>query len=411
MFFVTRLRLRARENGFFFSKSLSFSSASVLKSDDVEGEDDAIEAEDRRRSVTDRAYWRRRIHSICAVRRNPDEALRILDGLCLRGYRPDSLNLSSVIHSLCDAGRFDEAHRRFLLFLASGFIPDERTCNVIIARLLYSRSPVSTLGVIHRLIGFKKEFVPSLTNYNRLMNQLCTIYRVIDAHKLVFDMRNRGHLPDVVTFTTLIGGYCEIRELEVAHKVFDEMRVCGIRPNSLTLSVLIGGFLKMRDVETGRKLMKELWEYMKNETDTSMKAAAFANLVDSMCREGYFNDIFEIAENMSLCESVNVEFAYGHMIDSLCRYRRNHGAARIVYIMKSKGLKPRRTSYNAIIHGLCKDGGCMRAYQLLEEGSEFEFFPSEYTYKLLMESLCKELDTGKARNVLELMLRDRKSVV
>ncbi|CAF1933432.1 unnamed protein product [Brassica oleracea var. botrytis] len=414
MFFISRLR--PKENGFyhtFFSKPLSFSSTSVFhlkKTHDhvidprIE-EEDALEEEDRRRSVTDRAYWRRRIRNLCTLRKSPDEALRIIDGLCLRGYRPDSLNLSSVIHALCDAGRFDEAHRRCLLFVDSGFIPDERTCNVIIARLLDSGDPVSTLRVVQRLIGVKREFVPSLTNYNRLINQMCLMYRVRDAHKLVFEMRSRGHLPNVVTYTTLIRGYCEIRELEVAHKVFDEMRACGVRPNCLTLSVLIGGFLKRRDLEVGRKMMEELWGEMKDETDASVKSAAFANLVDSLCREGYFNDVFEIAEDMPQCDSVNVEFAYGHMMDSLCRYKRNHGAARIVYIMKCKGLKPISTSYNAIIHGLCKDDGCMRGYQLLEEGSEFGFFPSEYTYKLLVESLCKEHDTGKARNVLELMLR------
>ncbi|KAL0697176.1 hypothetical protein Bca4012_035166 [Brassica carinata] len=54
---------------------------------------------------------KRQIHSLCSVR-NPDNALPI----SLREYRPDSLNLSSVIYALCDAAkRFEEAHRRCLI--------------------------------------------------------------------------------------------------------------------------------------------------------------------------------------------------------------------------------------------------------------------------------------------------------
>ncbi|KAF2317463.1 hypothetical protein GH714_022537 [Hevea brasiliensis] len=287
--------------------------------------------------ITNSSYWTRKIHNLCTQCRQVDEALALLDHLRLRGYRPDSLNLSSIIHALCDANRFDEAHHRFVLFISSHCVPDERTCNVLIARLLDSQSPHLTLHALHRLFDVKPEFVPSVINYNRLIYQYCEVSLPNVAHRLLFDMISRGHSSNIVTYTTLIGGYCRVSAVDAAYMMFDEMREHGLRYASR--------------------------------------------------------------------ESVNEEFAYGHMIDSLCRAGRNHGASRIVYIMRKRGFTPSLVSYNSIIHGLCKERGCMRAYQLFEEGTEFGYLPSEYTYRALVEALCQEMDLYKARKVLESMLK------
>ncbi|KAJ4834911.1 hypothetical protein Tsubulata_032565, partial [Turnera subulata] len=356
--------------------------------------------------ITDRSYWTKRIHALCTRHRKIDDALRLLESLRLRGYRPDSLNISSIIHALCDAGRFAEAHRRFAISLASSPVPDERTCNVLLARLLDSRTPFSTLNVLCRLVDVKPEFVPSLVNYNRLIDQFCLVSGQPGVgHRLVYDMMGRGHCPSVVTYTTLVNGYCWVGEMGDAFKLFDEMREPGgVAPNSLTWSLLIRGVLRKRDLERGKVLMSELWERMKSERDRSVNNAAFANLVDCLCSEGFFNEVFVIAEDMPQGDSVSEEFSYGVMIDSLCRAGRCHGASRVVYIMRKRGLIPSLVSYNSIVHGLCNEGGCMRAHQLLMEGIEFGYSPSEYTYKALVEALCQAMDLNKASDALQCML-------
>ncbi|GAU17155.1 hypothetical protein TSUD_177850 [Trifolium subterraneum] len=127
--------------------------------------------------------------------------------------------------------------------------------------------------------------------------------------------------------------------------------------------------------------MCKLWERMNLEVELGVKVAAFANLIDSLCKEGYFNEVFEIAEEMPCGSSLSEEVVYGQMIDSFCKVGRYHGAARIVYLMRKRGFIPSDVSYNFIIHGLSKDGDCMRGYQLLEEGVEFGFSLCEHTYK------------------------------
>ncbi|KAM7267743.1 hypothetical protein ACFE04_009909 [Oxalis oulophora] len=353
------------------------------------------------------ATWTKTIHNLCTRHHNVNEAIRLLDDLRLRyNYSPSSLNLSSIIHALCHDNRFHEAHRRFTLSIAAGCVPDERTCNVLIAKLLSSKQPFITWHLITSLFNVKPDFVPNLVNYNRLIHQFCVLSRVNVAHMLLFDMRHRGHCPNVVTYTTLVDGYCRNGQMDSAFKVFEEMFECGLCPNSLTYSVLIRGVLKKRDVTYGLELMKQLWEHMKCEEDLSVNNAAFLNVIDSLCREGFVNEVFTIAEDMPQGKSVDEGFAYGHMIDSLCKSGRHHGASRIVYIMRKRGFVPSLSVYNSIVHGVCQDGpgGCMRAYQLLEEGKSFQYVPSEYTYKVVVENLCQYSDLEGAREVLQIML-------
>ncbi|KAL2944619.1 hypothetical protein RDABS01_032966 [Bienertia sinuspersici] len=288
-------------------------------------------------SITNKqAYWTRKIHKLCAIDGNVDDALGLLDFLRLRGY-PDSLNLSSIIHALCRSQRYAEAHQRFFFFIASQCIPDERTCNVLIARLLDSRTPHITFELVCSLINVNSEFVPSLMNYNRLIDQFCKSSEPQVAHRVLFDMISRGHCPSVVTYTTLISGYCKCGDMGVAFKMFGEMSKKGVLPNSLTYSVLLSGALRSGDAQYEKELMVQLWGQMRNDDDPSVNCAAFANLMDSLCREGLFHQVFEIAEDMPQGRSVPEEFAYAQMIDSLCKADRHHGASRIVYMMRKRG--------------------------------------------------------------------------
>uniref|UniRef100_A0A803MVG6 Pentatricopeptide repeat-containing protein n=1 Tax=Chenopodium quinoa TaxID=63459 RepID=A0A803MVG6_CHEQI len=358
-------------------------------------------------SILNKTYWTRKIHKLCAIDGNVDEALCLLDSIRVRGYCPDSLNLSSIIHALCWSKRYAEAHQRFLFFIASQCIPDVRTCNVLIAKLLDSRTPHITFDLVRSLIKENPEFVPSLNNYNRLIDQFCKSSEPHVAHRVLFDMVHRGHCPTVVSYTTLINGYCKYGEMGSAFKLFNEMFENNVVPNSLTYSVLLGGVLGSGDTQRGKDLIIKLWEQMKNVINPSVNCAAFSNLMDSLCRVGLFHEIFQIAEDMPQGRSVPEEFVYAQMVDSLCRVGRHHGASRIAYIMRKRGFTPSKTAYNSIIHGLSKEGGCMRAFQLFQEGIVFGYVPSEYTYKILVESLCLEGDVPKAKEVLQSVLKLR----
>ena len=188
-------------------------------------------------------------------------------------------------------------------------------------------------------------------NYNRLIDQFFKLLEPRVAHRILFNMLDRGHCPTVISYTTLINGYCTYGEMGAAFKVFDEMSEKGVTPNSLTYSVLLGGVLVNGDAQLKKDLMSKLWEQIINFDNPSINCAAFANLINSLSKEGFFDEIFEISEDMPQGSSFPTKFSYAQMVDSLCRAGRHHGASRIVYIMRKKGYKPSMAAYNSIIHG------------------------------------------------------------
>lgn len=214
----------------------------------------------------------------------------------------------------------------------------------------------------------------------------------------------RGRYPNTVTYTTLIDGFGRVGLLDDARRLFDEMSQRKIQPNSLTYSVLIRWLMRKKNVQEGKEIMVRLWIRMQQEDDRAVNSAAFANLIDSLCLEGFFHEVFRIAEETPQGKWVCEEFAYGQMVDSLCKAGRYHGASRIIYIMRKRGFIPSLVSYNSIVHGLSKERGFMRAYQLFKEGIQFGYSPPEPTYKVLVEALCKEKDLYKAKDVAEFMI-------
>uniref|UniRef100_A0ACD5YZN5 Uncharacterized protein n=1 Tax=Avena sativa TaxID=4498 RepID=A0ACD5YZN5_AVESA len=324
--------------------------------------------------------------------------------------QPEQPDLGGLVDELCASGRSAEAHHRVALLLSSPSTSRRvgaPTANGLLHRLLRAHTPLLTLRLLQAA-----PFVPSLRNYNRLLGLLSSAaapFLLLLAHRLFFRMRVP---PDASSYAALLDGYAGAADPRAAQKLLDEMHHWGLTPSSLAQTYLVKAFLRSRNVDAAMDLVdNQLWPSMErsHDEDQGVKNAAFANLVQCLCVEGFFHLVFRVAEEMPQRRcSVPDEFAYAQMIDSLCRAGQPHGASRIVYIMGKRDLSPSTLSYNCIVHGLCtsiKPGGRLRAYQLVMEGLRLGYRPREVTFKVLVEELCREKELAKAKDVLELMLQ------
>ncbi|KAJ1701737.1 hypothetical protein LUZ63_001516 [Rhynchospora breviuscula] len=325
-------------------------------------------------------------------------------------HPPDTASLLQFIQTLRSSGRSEEAHRRLLLLLLSSSTAyTNQSYNALLSSLLKSNSPLLTLRLILRLSHVKPFNSLSLSTFNKLIHLLCNCF-LGHAHRLLLRLQCVGPLPDTATYTIVLNGYASLGDFGAARRLFDEMLEYNVFPNLLTRSVLIKAALRKRAyLSEGSLLMEQFWLEMQKEKDErgleeSVRNAAFANLIQCLCHEALFHEVFRISEEMPQGDSVREEFAFSQMIDSLCRYSQFHSAVKIVHRMEKGGFKPSSVSYNCIIHGLCLSGDCIRAYQLLKEGDNFGYTLPEVTYKALVESLCRKNDIAKAKDVLEFML-------
>ncbi|KAK3126008.1 hypothetical protein QOZ80_7BG0612650 [Eleusine coracana subsp. coracana] len=325
-------------------------------------------------------------------------------------------HLLRLVDTLCASGRAAEAHHRVALLLLSGAASPSLSrsrFDALLRRLLRARTPLLTLRLLQHAAP---ALVPTRPNYNRLLALLCRtdqLFPVLLAHRLLLRMRAP---PDAVSYAALLDGYARVSDPRAARKLLDEMPGCRLVPTSLARTFLVKALLRDREVDAAMDLVdNHLWQRTADNDDCNFQEdqevtnAAFANLVQCFCAEGFFHIIFQIAEEMpQRRRHVDDEFAYAQMIDSLCRTGQHHGASRIVYIMRKRGLCPSSVSYNCIVHGLCtsqKPGGRLRAHQLVMEGVSFSYRPREETYKVLVDQLCRENELSKAKDVLELMLQ------
>ncbi|XP_078180495.1 pentatricopeptide repeat (PPR) superfamily protein [Carex rostrata] len=335
-----------------------------------------------------------------------------LFSLCTN-HPPHTASLLHLLQTLCFTGRSQEAHHRLLLLLLSSSSSSplftNHTYNALLSALLQSNNtPLLTLRLLLRLSHLKPLSSISLSTFNKLIHLLSQPF-LAHAHRLLLRLHSTGPSPDTATYTILLNGYAYLGQFAAARLLFDEIHHCYLSPNSLTQSTLIKAALRKRaHLSEAMLLLEQLWLDMQLEKEgrieESLRNAAFANLIQCLCQEALFHEVFQIAEEMPQGDCIRGEFAYSQMIDSLCRYGHYHGAVKIVYIMKKRGLAPSSVSYNYIIHGLCLNGDCMKAYQLLKEGNDFGYTLPEVTYKALVESLCRENDVATAKDVLEIML-------
>ncbi|KAL6896883.1 hypothetical protein ACP4OV_007455 [Aristida adscensionis] len=328
--------------------------------------------------------------------------------------QPDQL--VRLVDALCASGRAAEAHHRVSLLLLSAPSRsrlDRSGADALLRRLLLrGRTPLLTLRLL-QVAG--PALAPSLPTYNRLLAALCgaddpALLPVLLAHRLLLRMRTP---PSAASYAALLDGYARLPDPRAARKLLDEMPGLGIAPSSLARSFLVKALLRSRDVDAAMDLVdNHLWPSKPDhrlQEDQDVTNAAFANLVQCLCAEGFFHVVFRITEEMPQrrCRVAD-EFAYAQMIDSLCRAGQHHGASRVVYIMRKRGLCPSTVSYNCIVHGLCtshKPGGRLRAHQLVMEGVHFGYHPREVTYRVLVDELCRENELSKAKDVLKLMLQ------
>ncbi|KAI6674251.1 hypothetical protein NL676_002157 [Syzygium grande] len=362
--------------------------------------------------VSNRSFWTQKIHDLCTRHRNVDEALRLLDRLRVRGYRPDSLNLGSLIHALCDASRFEEARRRLVAFVSSGYVvPDERACNTIVARLLDSRDPRGTSRVIRCLADAKPGYVCSLTNFNRLIDQWCCVSRPGYGHRVFLDMKSLGHRPSCVSYTTLINGYCKVGDVRAAQKLFDEMVEEGIRPNSLTYSALVGGFLRRRDGKRARELILRLWEGACMRAYQLLKEGiefgylpseyTYKVLIEALCQESDLPKAREVLQVMLNKEGVQKTRVCNIYLRALCLVNNPTELLNVLVSMLQSNCQPDIISLNTVIHGFCKTGRVEDALKIVHDMITGKFCaPDAVTFTTVISGL---LDVGKSQEALDLL--------
>ncbi|KAL3727078.1 hypothetical protein ACJRO7_031907 [Eucalyptus globulus] len=187
-------------------------------------------------------------------RTDPDAMLynSVINGLS------DLITYSSLIHALCQAGRWTEANRMLHLLTEDGISPDVVTFSILIDGLCKTGKVIEAGAV-------QKGVEPNAYTYSILINGLSLAGRLDDAAKIFHLIEDKGMNHDVVAYEILINGYmkqlstyqivldclCKTGHIDQAMDLYRSLNNAGFEPSVEVFNILIDGFCRAGKIKAG----------------------------------------------------------------------------------------------------------------------------------------------------------------
>ncbi|GAV68692.1 PPR domain-containing protein/PPR_2 domain-containing protein, partial [Cephalotus follicularis] len=394
---------------------------------------------------------------LCEERRL-NEATHLLYSMFWRisqkGSGEDIVVYRTLLNALCDNGQVEEALEILGKILRKGLkAPKRHHQRFDLSECGNDRGIESAKNLINEALI--KGCIPSLA---------LDFYgegRVIEAEKVVHEMRRRGFWPLPLMYEAKVAALCREGSVSEAVKVLEEemaegncvrtVRICNVVLKGLCdagKSELAVGYLK--------KMAKQVGCVANKET--------YGIVVDGLCRDGRFIEANRISEEMLIKSYCPCDDTYNVLIRGLCSMGRQYEAVMLleemvslvfVTAIKSYGragmlnealslfknlrefncvdwtqsfntllemlvkeskleaahrlflenshgweVKSRIKSLNLLMDALCVRGNSLLALQLFQEMDYQGCHPDKESYQILMKGLCEERRLNEATHLL-----------
>ncbi|TFK83052.1 hypothetical protein K466DRAFT_275999 [Polyporus arcularius HHB13444] len=319
-----------------------------------------------------------------ARNREVDSVLSTWDLMTTQGVKHDALSYRALIHALYQAGRYEEGEKHFA--------------------------------------AFEKEFVKPggshdeaiLVVYNTHIHDLLFVSRDQAAYALLEKMETHGPKPDIVTYNTFLRYNARKGDLKAMAQLLRKLEPRGIVADNHTFSTILSAMLKVRP--DADKMMINFMKKQGVEPDTTSLTAVIDHLVRERTLES-FRAAMDLLTKMERNEYPNAEpneITYTSLLTGINRgdWLEPSVAAdcskQIWERMRSRGIRPNRSTYNVLIRASLgypgREGveGAMAYYRdMLKERVHM----GNDTWYVLLRGLADRKEIQLAAEVVEDMRR------
>jgi pentatricopeptide repeat protein len=277
----------------------------------------------------------------------------------------------------------------------------------------------------HLLMSSQKEFPFETKSFNIVLNGWCNIVcSVREAKRFWSAMQNLGIDRDVVSYGSMISCFSKTASLDSVMKLFNRMKEAGITPDRKVYNAVVFALAKGRCVDEAKMLVRTM-EEKKVAPDTS----TFNSLIGPLCKVRQVQEAMELFDAMlqrRLSPSVRTFHAllnvardpievfnlldkmkelhcepeldtYIMLIRKFCRWRQHESVERLWSAMPANGLRPDRSAYIVLIHGLFLNGRLEEAAKYYKEMKAKGFAPEQKTEEMIQAWLAgRELAKASA---------------
>ncbi|KAK3135075.1 hypothetical protein QOZ80_5BG0414280 [Eleusine coracana subsp. coracana] len=180
----------------------------------------------------------------CRRVRRLDLTLATFGRLFRTGIGADVVTFSSVLRSLCDAKRTEEAMDVLLHRMPKlGCIPNAISYTILLKGFCDDRRSRHALEIL-RMMAKGDTCLPNVFTYTTVISGLFKEGEVAKACDLFHEMLQQGS-PPVETYNTVIDALCKDRAMDKAELVLRHMIDEGVLPDAITYQTLIHGYFDM----------------------------------------------------------------------------------------------------------------------------------------------------------------------
>lgn len=333
------------------------------------------------------------IHHYCAEG-NLGMGWKVLLELRNFGSKPDAVDYTIVIDSLCKNSLLKEATSLLFKMSAFGVSPDSVTMSSVID----GYCKIGNLDVACKILKYFR--LPlNIFTYNSFITKLCTEGNMVSASEVFLEMSEVGLLPDCVSYTTMMGGYCKVGDINKAFLYLGKMLKSGIQPSVITYTLLIDNLCKCGNVE-----MAEIFFQKMVTEGIKPDVVAFNILMDGYGKKGYLHKAFELLDMMRSTNVTPDVVTYNTLINGLFTRGFLREAKDILDELIRRGFSIDVVTYTNFIYGYSKRGNFEEAFLVWYHMTDNCVKPDVVTCSALLSGYCRDHRIDEANALFYKML-------
>lgn len=310
-----------------------------------------------------------------------NEALNAWNVMLVQKVKPDVMAYRAVIYALYNARHYDEAFRRFRSFRQD----------------LPKLSPPPKESEI-------------LVVYNTVIHGLLFDSREADARALLQEMQASSPKPDIITFNTFLRYYARNGQLKTLGDMLQMLGEAGLVGDVFTFSTILSALLKVRD--DAAQIVLGIME----KQGVKPNAVTLTAIIDHQMKaqsEPALRTALTLLEKMERSQEGDArpnDITYTSILSGIHRSnwlgrRATEQYRRFIWEkMKTRGIKPIRTTYNILIKACLENPepeGIHDALEYYRDMLKQKILPANDTWYIMLSALVRRNEWALANELAE----------
>ncbi|CAH8318154.1 unnamed protein product [Eruca vesicaria subsp. sativa] len=287
---------------------------------------------------------------LCLVKlRRFEEARACLDRVLASGYVPSDDACSLVVDELCNQDQYLEAYLYFEQVKAKGSGLRLWCCKRLFKGLCGHGHLDEAVGMLDTLCGMAGMPLP-VNLYKSLFYGFCRRGCAAEAEALFDHMEADGYFVDKVMYTCLMKEYCKGNDMSMAMRLYLRMVEKGCELDTYIFNTLIHGFVKLGVLDKGRVMFSQMMK-----KGVGMNVFTYHIMIGSYCKEGNVDYALRLFENSVGVEDIsrNVH-CYTNLISAFHKKGGLDKALGLLMRMLDNGVVPDHITYFVLLKMLPK---------------------------------------------------------